>query len=253
MELRRFEGKVAIVTGGGMGIGRATCQRLAKEGARIAICDLSEEAARGTGEMVAREGAEWEFFQCDVRQKQEVERTVAGVAERFGQVDVLVNNVGGGRPVPTMDITESDWDEMFAFNVKGAFFCSQAVLKLMAGRRYGKIVNVSSIAGRSVSVLQGPHYTASKTAVIGLTRHLAREFAPFGVNVNAVAPGTTATERILRQMSEERKKDLISKTPLGRMAVPEDMAGVIAFLASDDAAFVTGVVIDVNGGYFMAG
>ncbi|MFC1491693.1 SDR family NAD(P)-dependent oxidoreductase [Nitrospinota bacterium] len=252
--MNRFEGKTVVVTGAGGGIGGACCLRLASEGARVVCMDIAEtreETARLASEKGAAAGGSGVAIHVDILDSEVTRKTFGETISSYGPIDALINCVGGGQPLKSLEIDEESFDRMFEYNLKSAYRSCWAVLPHMCERRYGKIVNFSSIAGRSTSVLQGPHYTSSKAAVIGLTRHLAREFGPSGINVNAVCPGTTATERILKQMPPEQKARVEAATPLGRLGTPEDMAGAAAFLASEDARHVTGVAIDVNGGYFI--
>jgi 3-oxoacyl-[acyl-carrier protein] reductase len=242
-------GKVAVVTAGARGIGRATALLLARWGACVTAVDLDAEALRGVSAEATAVGGQIEPLTLDVCDEAAVAALFAGVAARHGRVDILVNAVGGGKPAALDEISSAEWDRMFAFNVKSSFFCArEAARRMPAG---GRIVNVASLAGVASSVLQGAHYTSAKAAVIGLTRHLARELGPRGITVNAIAPGTTLTERIRAQMTPEKHQALIERIPLGRLATPEDQAGVILFLASSLSAYVTGVTIDVNGGYLL--
>jgi NAD(P)-dependent dehydrogenase (short-subunit alcohol dehydrogenase family) len=194
-------------------------------------------------------GAEAQTVRVDVGDEAAVVDCFAALAARHGPLDVLVNVVGGGKPAALADITGAEWDRMLAFNAKTCFLCCrEAIPRLHDG---GRIINVSSVAGRTSSPLQGPHYSAAKAAVIGLTRHLARELGPRRITVNAIAPGATETERIARQMTPERKAQLAARIPLGRLATPEDQAGAILFLASSLAGYITGVTIDVSGGILL--
>ena len=248
----RFEGKTIIITGAGAGIGRASALRLAREGARVVCMDVAEsreDTARLIKERGVGDASAVDLNAFDPKAVKEVFREAI---RAHGPIDGLVNCVGGGLPLSALEIDEQAFDKMFEINVKSVYRACWAVLPHMRERRAGKIVNFSSVAGRSASVLQGPHYSSSKAAVIGLTRHLAREFGPFNINVNTIAPGVVGTERILAQMSEEQRKKTEAVTPLGRIGSPEDVAGVVAFLASEDARHVTGVTIDVNGGFFLA-
>ena len=253
--MNRFEGKNVIVTGAGGGIGRAAAVRLAIEGARVVCMDIAgtrEETARLAAESGMAAGGSGHPLALDVFDPKGVKAIFADAIARFGPIDVLVNCVGGGFPLKALEIDEEAFEKMFEMNLKSTYRCCWAILPHMAERRAGKIVNFSSVAGRSASVLQGAHYSSSKAAVIGLTRHLAREFGPSNINVNAVAPGVVGTERILAQMTSDQKARTEAATPLGRIGTPEDMAGVVAFLGSEDARHVTGVTVDVNGGYFLA-
>jgi NAD(P)-dependent dehydrogenase (short-subunit alcohol dehydrogenase family) len=215
------------------------------------IADTREETARLTAESGKEAGGGAAHAPLDITDPAGAREAMNAVISEHGPIDALVNCIGGGQPLPSLEIGEADFDAMFEFNVKSVYRCCWAVLPHMTERKTGKIVNFSSVAGRSASVLQGAHYSSSKAAVIGLTRHLAREFGPSGINVNAIAPGVTATARIVAQMTPEQEARTIAATPLGRIAAPEDMAGVVAFLASDDARHVTGATLDVNGGFFL--
>lgn len=253
--MNRFEGRTVIVTGAGAGIGRASSIRLAAEGARVICADIAEtreETARLATEAGAGAGGSGLAAALDVTNAQSVKAAFAEAIARLGPIEALVNCVGGGMPAKALEIDETAFDRMFEFNVKSTYRCCWAVLPHMCERRAGRIVNFSSLAGRSTSAIQGAHYSSAKAAVIGLTRHLAREFGPYNINVNAVAPGVVGTARVLAQMSAEQKARIEAATPLGRIATPEDVASVVAFLASEDARHVTGATIDVNGGYFLA-
>ena len=248
----RFENNTIIVTGAGGGIGRASALRLAREGAHVVCMDIAEsreETARRIKENGVGSANAMAF---DAFDSEDVKRVFQEAISTHGPIDGLVNCVGGGLPLSALDIDEDAFDKMFDMNVKTTYRACWAVLPHMQERRSGKIVNFSSVAGRSASVLQGPHYSSAKAAVIGLTRHLAREFGAHNINVNAIAPGVVGTERILEQMSDAQRQKTETATPLGRIAAPEDIAGVVAFLASEDARHVTGVTIDVNGGFFLA-
>ena len=252
--MNRFQGRTVIVTGAGAGIGRATCIRLASEGARVVCMDVApsrEETASLATERGAGAGGRGAAAPIDVLDAEGVRRAMREAIAAFGPIDGLVNCVGGGLPLSALEIDEAAFERMFDLNVKSVYRCCWALLPHMRDRRSGRIVNFSSVAGRSASVLQGPHYSSSKAAVIGLTRHLAREFGPCNINVNAVAPGVILTPRIAAQMTPEQRERAEAATPLRRLGAPEDVAGVVAFLLSDDARHVTGVTVDVNGGFFL--
>ncbi len=243
-----IKGKVAIVTGAGQGIGRATATLMAQWGARVAVADIDRDVATATISEIQKMGGEAEAEMVDVCMEEQVVGFFGEVYRKYRRIDILVNVVGGGKTARVAEITSSEWDSMFSFNTKSCFFCSREAARRMAASGGGRIINVASLAGQTTSVLQGAHYSASKAAVIGLTRHMARELGPLGITVNAIAPGPTSTERVKLQMTPEKCQALISRIPLGRLGTPEDQAGVILFLASSLSNYVTGVTIDVSGG-----
>jgi 3-oxoacyl-[acyl-carrier protein] reductase len=174
----------------------------------------------------------------------------------WGRLDILVNNAGvGTSPIPFEEIPSEDWDHTMALHLRSSFLCVRDTASIMKRQSYGRVINVSSFGGRNYSLLSGPHYTAAKAGLLGLTRHMAAELGPYGICVNAVAPGIVLTERVKAKWearAEEDRKGILSNIPLRRLAQPEEVASVIAFLASDDASYVNGVCIDVNGGSYMA-
>jgi NAD(P)-dependent dehydrogenase (short-subunit alcohol dehydrogenase family) len=244
--MNRFEGKTAIITGAGSGIGKATAILFAHEGADVVLADLrnSDGVAKEIKTLKGRALP----FEGDVSDSQTVNRMVSVTCETFGKVDILINCVAIGRPGKIEDIPEKDWDETLRVNVKSYFLCCRAVVPIMKRHRNGKIVNVSSIAGRDKSLINGIHYTTSKAAIIGFTRHLATELAPFKINVNAVCPGPTLTPFFTDYVSQENHKKIQQRVPLGYISQPEEQARVILFLASEDASYITGGIVDVNGG-----
>jgi 3-oxoacyl-[acyl-carrier protein] reductase len=248
----RLKDKVALITGGAAGIGKATAQRFAAEGARVVICDLNEAAGNETLKSL---GSEASFYKVNVVDRQAVQQWVEDVTAKYRQIDVLVNNAGilrdsqlvkfkEGQLVSQM--TEVDFDLVIAVNLKGTFNCAQAVTPFMIQQGGGVILNASSVVGLDGNFGQ-TNYVATKAGVIGMTKVWARELGKYGIRVNAVAPGFTMTE-ILSTMPEKVIDGMVSKTPLGRMGQPEDIANAYLFLASDEASFITGVVLRVDGG-----
>jgi 3-oxoacyl-[acyl-carrier protein] reductase len=247
---RDMSGRVAIVTGGGSGIGRATAVALARRGASIAVADLSVQAAARVVDEVAAEGSEAIACPVNVADGAQVRATVKAAIERFGQVDVLVNSAGLYRLGQITEVSEADWDLLLDVNLKGAFLFCKEVVPHMRDRHSGAIVSVSSVSGRTKAMLAGVHYCASKAGIIGLTMCLANQLAPEGIRVNAVAPSTIDTPMNAGLSGAEREA-LTQRVPLGRLGHAEEVAAAIVFLASDAASYITGDTINVNGGVFM--
>jgi 3-oxoacyl-[acyl-carrier protein] reductase len=241
-----FENKVVMVTGGAAGIGRVTAEGFATEGAKVAICDVNPEAGKTTVESL---GPEASFQQVDVSDNRSVNDWAESVVGRYGQIDVLVNNAGITRDGLIMRMKEADWDAVINVNLKSAFNCIKAVSKTMVKQRSGRIVNLASVVG----VIGNPgqaNYVASKAGIIGLTKAVAREFASRGITVNAVAPGFIETD-MTASLPEKAREAMLTQIPLGRAGTSEDIAAAILFLASDQAAYITGQVIHVSGGMYM--
>jgi NAD(P)-dependent dehydrogenase (short-subunit alcohol dehydrogenase family) len=241
-----FSGRVAIVTGAGRGIGLAVAERLARDGASVALVDRDADRLRGAAERVGRLGTA-EAFVVDVTDPRTVERTARDVADRLGTIDILVNNAGiAGRSVPAWELTDEDWDSVVSVNLAGTFYCTRAVLPAMRERGYGRIVNVASIAGKEGNPNAVP-YSASKAGIIALTKAVAKEVATAGILVNCVTPAVIRTE-ILEQVSQAHIDYMLSRIPMGRAGEPEEVAELIAWLASDRCSFSTGAVFDISGG-----
>jgi acetoin reductase-like protein len=254
----RLRNKVAIVTGAGTGIGHAIALALAKEGANVVIGDIKENSARTTATEIEAMRRKTLAVKCDVRSSSEVENMVQKTLEKFGKINILVNNAGVSTMALVVDMTEEEWDFNLDVNAKGAFLCSRAVARQMIKQgEGGKIINLGSIAGKSGEQYYA-HYNASKAAVIAFTASLARELAPYKINVNAVCPGSVQTSMQLRELKwganlrgmpeEEIKEWMVAVTPLGRLEQPEDVAKLVVFLASEEADFITGQAINVDGG-----
>jgi NAD(P)-dependent dehydrogenase (short-subunit alcohol dehydrogenase family) len=248
----RFQGRVVIVTGAARGIGAVTAKAFAREGARVAVVDLDGAAAESVGKHLRETGAEAIGFAADAAATADVARVVEAVVARWNRIDVLVNNAGGFAAIrPTAELSDQEWDAIIRSNLTTTFVCSRAVLPVMTRQRSGRIVNVSSVVARGGAVLTTAHYASAKAGVLGFTRHLAAEVAADGITVNAVAPGTTATERVLALRTPEETTRLAAAIPVRRLGEPADIADAILFLASDASGFVTGVTLDVNGGQVM--
>ena len=240
----KLEGKAALVTGGGRGIGQAIAQQFAGEGARVAVADVDPETARRTAADLPTEGFAVEM---DVSCKSAVESGVADAVKRFGQLDILVNNAGILTYTTFEDCTEQVWDRMIDVNLKGTFLCTQAVLPHMKDRRQGVILNMTSVAAKTGGLAAGPPYAAAKAGIYTLTIGYARALAPHRVRVNGIAPGVIDTA----MTQSAAHADLMKLIPLGEKGQPEDVARCALFLASDDGRHITGEIIDVNGGLFM--
>ncbi len=248
----RLDGKVVIVTGAAKGIGAAIADACAREGARVAVLDLDGGGVEALAEKLRGSGAEAMAFRADVTRSAEIARALDAVMARWSRVDALVNNAGGFAVIrATEEITEDEWQAILASNLTSVFLCSKAVLPIMKRQRYGRIVNLASVVGRAGAVRVTSHYAAAKAGVIGFTRHLALEVGGDGITVNAVAPGTTATERVLNARTPEETRRVAEAIPVRRLGQPEEIAEAVVFLASDAAAFINGATLDVNGGQVM--
>jgi len=241
--------RVALVTGAGQGIGQGIALKLAQEGAHVVVSDVDEAGAVRVAEAVRSAHRRALAVQADVSDRDQVARLVESAMAEFGRLDILVNNAGIARSATLLKLTEEAWDEVLAVNLKGVFRVTQAVAPHMVEARYGKIVNVSSIYGRT-GTIGDSNYAASKAGVIGFTKSVAQELARYDINVNAVLPGMVDTP-LLRGIPEKYLKPMIEEIPLRRVATPEDIANVTAFLVSDEASYITGAAIEVTGGWRM--
>jgi 3-oxoacyl-[acyl-carrier protein] reductase len=245
-----LEERVAVVTGAGRGIGHAICLALASFGARIAAVDIDQTVLSNIKQELETKGSRVSIFVGDISQRGEVEAIVNGCVEVMGRLDILVNNAGINFLTEYNAIPEDEWDRVFAVNVRGPYYCMCAASEHMKRLRWGRIINIGSIAGKVGGPTSGIHYCASKAALMCLTKNFARLLAPFGITVNAVAPGLVDTEMTIG-WPEHTKVRYIASTPLGRLGHPDDVAGGVVYLASELASYVTGEILDVNGGNLM--
>ena len=247
----RFVDKVALITAGATGIGWCTAQALAAEGARLAIADMDEAAGRAAVQRLQSAGAQASLVIADLSQPERIEEVVGKVLGQFGRIDILVNNVGSGRPGGTIvDQDEVDWDWTFNICLKSAWLGMKHVLPGMVERGSGAIVNLSSLAGVRVAPNSSPAYAAAKAAVVHLTRFAAIQYAPHGIRINVVAPGLTATPAVMNALNEEERVSIIRGLhAVPRLVRPEETAATIAFLCSDEASMITGHMVPVDGGW----
>ena len=247
-ENRPLTNRVALVTGASRGMGKSIAAALARAGAQVAMNDLK---AAEIEPAAAEIGPSAMPYQVDVSRRDQVAGMVQDIVARFDRIDILVNNAGTLRSTRFDRIDEAEWDLVLNVNLKGVFLVSRLVVPVMQERGYGRIVNTSSIAGRNVSDLGGAHYTASKAGVLGLTRHMAKELGVHGINVNAICPGMIDTEMARENSSAEELASYAASYPIPRLGTPEEVARVVLFLVSDQASYVTGASIDINGGDLM--
>ncbi|MFH1045373.1 MAG: 3-oxoacyl-[acyl-carrier-protein] reductase [Candidatus Omnitrophota bacterium] len=244
--MKQLEAKVAIITGGARGIGREIALSFARAGASLAIVDVDAQALAETERELASLGSPSAQFSVDVTSLQQVEEMVNKTLDKFKKIDILINNAGITRDALLIRMKEEDWDQVLAVNLKGTFNCTKAVSKIMLKQRSGAIINIASIIGLIGNVGQA-NYAASKAGIIGLTKSVAKELASRGITVNAIAPGFIQTEMTAR-LPEEIKAKMLERIPLGRFGTPKDVAQLAAFLASEEARYITGQVVTIDGG-----
>jgi len=244
-----LQGRIALVTGAAQGIGRAIAAELGAAGATLALADMNEAKLNETAAELAATGATTAAFVMNVSDEASIDAGAKAILEKFGKVEILVNNAGITRDNLMLRMKRAEWDSVISINLTGAFLLTQALLSPMLKNRWGRIVNIASVVGRAGQAGQ-VNYAASKAGIIGLTKSLAREVASRGITVNAVAPGYIETP-MTAVLSEEVTKAMLATVPLGRRGTPQDVANAVKFLASDAASYITGHVLDVNGGMFM--
>jgi 3-oxoacyl-[acyl-carrier protein] reductase len=249
----RLSGRRALITGAGGGIAHATALRFAADGAIVALTDIDIAAARKTADAVTAAGGRSEAIQADVTDRASVDALMKSAAVAMGGIDILVTCAGGYKAYANFEqIAEDDWDRVIALNLKSVYLCCHAVLPYMKQTRWGRIVNLGSLAGRSTSAGTSPaHYASAKAAVAMMTQYIAKDVATHGITANTIAPGTTNTDRVRNLLTPEKEQAFVRMTPVGYLAEPTDIANVIAFMASDEARYITGATIDVNGGRLM--
>jgi len=244
-----LNGKVAVVTGAAQGIGKTITLLLAEKGASLVLCDINLEAAEETAREIEERGGKCLVLKSDVSNFQDAEKIIKQAVERFGSIDILINNAGITKDNVLLRMKEEQWDQVMAVNLKGTFNFTKASIKVMLRKRSGRIVNIASITGMMGNAGQA-NYSASKAGVIGFTKAVAREYADRGITVNAVAPGFIATA-MTDAIPEKEKEELIKQIPMKKLGTPEDVANAVYFLVSDEARYITGHVIGVNGGLYM--
>jgi len=242
--------RVAIVSGGGDGIGRATALLLSQEGAKVVVADMATDAARRVAEEITRQQRDALPLTTDATQKESVEKMIQECLRRWGRIDILVNIVGGSFPMPVMEMEEVEWERVVNLNLKSVYLCCRGVLPAMAGRRYRRILNLASAQAFTGSETRA-NYTAAKLGVVGFSKSLALEVVHLGITVNVVSPGLVATDRVRSRFSDAEWQEANSSRPMGRAVLPEEIASAILFLIQDGQASVTGQTIHVNGGAVM--
>jgi 3-oxoacyl-[acyl-carrier protein] reductase len=243
-----IDNKVAIVTGGGGGIGGAIVQRFAREGAKLTVADIDTSAAKASAANVADKGGDAISIATDVTHKKSVDEMVRATLDRWSRIDILVNVAGGADRKMVVDMTAADWDHIIDMNLKSVFLCSQRVLPTMLKQKYGKIVNISSIYGFTGNATRSS-YAAAKAGVAAFTKSLALEVVKDGINVNAVAPGRITTPRVRSHYSDQAWADAVAQIPMGRTGTPDEIASTVLFLVTDENNYITGQTIHVNGAW----
>ena len=250
-----LQGKVALVTGARRGMGKAHALALAAQGATVVITDVNQSECEFVADEVRTKGGETTCHKLDVSNKADVDRVFDEVIAKYGRLDILVNNAGIYQPKPFLEMTEEEWDRTIDINLKGEFLCAQRAAKEMAKNKWGRIINIASIAsgGVGVGIAGGAHYTASKGGIIGMSETLAIELAPFGITVNVIGPGAIDTPMVgAASLPKEVMDAMLAGVPMKRMGRPEEVSAAVVFLASDEASYVTGATLYVDGGWLAA-
>lgn len=245
-----IEGRVAIVTGGARGIGKEICLEFSTQGAGVVVSDVDFDGATQVAQEIIERGGKAIPLKINVTSEAQIKEVIGRTIQTFGRLDILVNNAGINKLSSIEEISESEWDTIMAVNLKGVFFCSREASKAMKGRGWGRIVNMGSVAGKTGGSTSGIHYCTSKAGVMYLTRNFAYHLAPYGITVNAIAPGTIETN-MTDNWTPVVKAELIKKTPVARLGKVSDIAAGAIFLASEQAEYITGEVLNINGGYLM--
>ncbi len=250
-----LKNKIALVTGARRGMGKSHALALAAQGAKVAVTDIDQNECQLVVDEIKEKGGEAAAFKMNVVDSSEVDKVFSEVVKKYGRLDILVNNAGIYAPKMALELTEEDWDKMININLKGEFLCAQRAAKEMAKNKWGRIINIASVAsgGVGVGIAGGAHYTASKGGIIGMTEALADEWASLGINVNAIAPGAIDTPMIAAaQIPEEAMKQIMAGVPLKRIGRPEEISAAVVFLASEESSYITGVTLNVDGGWLAA-
>jgi NAD(P)-dependent dehydrogenase (short-subunit alcohol dehydrogenase family) len=247
-----FKGQVVLVTGSGKGIGKAIATKFVEEGASVCINDIVLEDAEKTSEGLKKRGGTTFAVQADVSKEEDVNKMFDLLFEQFGTIDILINNAGIGDGLMVEDMTYEIWKKVIDINLNAVFLCCKAAIPTMQKKKYGKIINISSVAAKKISYHGGAHYTASKAGLLGFTRHLAYELAPYGINVNAICPGATLTPLLKSRSSQAELDAELGRFPLGKFCEPEDIADAVLFLCSKRSKMIIGQAIDVDAGELLA-